>query len=487
MCFLRRRRRSRHDPGTSASPEPSAPEPLTGELPAHYDHVVRIGVEVEPRDEPAFLATVGGRPWQTRHLGEGRYDVRVAVSGVALGATRAALAEFQHALSKSGTKVLVTFAARPLHTPSSSRRYLVLPRDRMPRWEWAAAPVRVLRSWRSRGTIQASSLAEARSMLDDFVNRNPEAGPPDGLMVVGPPDPPGATSPAGDGRGSAVRDPLDDRRFLPIVTLMILAVGGVVLFGLYVSTWRPEGNLFPVVIASLLALPCGFGVWQMFRHIPEGRINTWLPLGLTALVPPLTIALSTANQDAYLEAFGISPGDVVTSGPGRLFALAGFLPVLVVLLVSLGAFGLLRYFHIGTPGASFFPRLMVVLSVCLYGLATLYVLLTTMKGPLEQGSQVGSDHVAHYRSEGGAPRGHVGVTPSVVCVEPGDGPIQRIGPPPTTDRPVLYFDGANDVDLLWDREHGLTKVPRFSVSLTPVPDLNSACPEPESTDRGSAG
>lgn len=31
-----------------------------------------------------------------------------------------------------------------------------------------------------------------------------------------------------------------------------------------------EGDLFPIVIASLLALPCGFGVWQMFRHIPEG-------------------------------------------------------------------------------------------------------------------------------------------------------------------------------------------------------------------------
>lgn len=247
-----------------------------------------------------------------------------------------------------------------------------------------------------------------------------------------------------------------------------------------------EGDLFPIVIASLLALPCGFGVWQMFRHIPEGRINTWLPLGLTSLGAPLAIALSTSNQDAYLAAFGASPGDVVTSGPGRLFALAGFLPVLIALLVSLGAFGLLRYFHIGTPGASFFPRLLTILAVCLYGLATVYVLLTTMKGPLEQGAQVGSDHVAHYRSEGGAPRGHVGVTPSVVCVEPGGDPVQRIGPPLTTDRPVLYFDGANNVDLLWDREHGLTKVPRFSVSLTPVPDLNSVCPEPESTEPGAA-
>ena len=487
MCFLRRRRRPRIDPGTSASSDPPAPEPLTGELPAHYDHVVRIGVEVEPRDKPTFLAAVGGRPWQTQNLGEGRYDVRVAVSGVALGSTRAAVAEFQHTLDKAGVKVRVTFASRLRPPPPQAHRYLVLLQGWMPGWEWLAAPVRSLKSWRSRGTIQASSLAEARSMLADFADRNPEAGPADGLMVVGPPDPPGAASAVEDGEGSVVRDPLDDWRFLLAVTLITVTVGGGALFGVYIITWRPEGNLFTVAIVSLLALPCGFGVWQMFRHIPEGRINTWLPLGLTSLGAPLAIALSTSNQDAYLEAFGISPGDVVTNGVGRLFALTGFLPVLIALLVSLGAFGLLRYFHIGTPGASFFPRLLTILAVCLYGLATMYVLLTIMKGPLEQGAKVGSDHVARYRAEGGEPRGHVGVTPSVVCVEPGGDPVQRIGPPLTTDRPVLYFDGANDVDLLWDREQGLTKVPRFSVSLTPVPDLNSVCPEPESLEGETTG
>ncbi len=478
MRFFRHSRRIQHDrrPG---SPEASAPEPLRGELPRYHDHVVRIGVEVEPRDEAAFLGTVGGQPWQVQKLGTGRYDVRVAVSGAALGSTGAALAKFNHALNRTGVVVRVTFAARLRPQLSPSRRYLVMPRGWMTERGWLAAPVRVLMAWRSRATIPAASLSEARSKLADFVDRNSETGPQEKLAVVGPPDPPVAP-----GGPTAPEDPLDNWRFLLATALLICTVGGLAVFGLYTAAWRPDGSLFPGILFPWFALPLGFGLWQMLRHIPEGHINTWVPLGLTTLGVPLTVVLSTSNQDAYLEAFGISPGDVVTDGLGRLFALAGFLPALIVLFVALGAFGLLRYFHyfhIGAPGAPFLPRLMAVLAVCLYGLATVFVLLTTMKVPLEAGARVGAEHVAHYRAEGGAPHGHVGVTPSVVCVEPGADPVSRFGPPLTTDRPVLYFAGANDVDLLWDREEGLTKVPRFSVSLTPVPDLDSACPAPEPT------
>lgn len=476
MRFFRLCRRSRHAPEPSRSPEEPAPEPLKGQLPRHYDHVVRIGVETEPPDEAAFLATVSGRPWQTQSLGEGRYNVRVAVSGAALGSTRAALSEFHHTLTRAGVGVRVMFAARPHPRPSPSRRYLVLPRGWMTERRWLAAPIRNLMAWRSRGIIQAVSLTEAGSKLADFADRNPEAGPPDELVVVGPSDLPGATSPGTD---STVGDPLDDWRFLLAVAFLIVVVGGAALFGLYAITRRAEGGLFLTAVAFPIVLPFLFGAWQMFRRIPEGRINTWLPLGLTALAPPLAIALSTSNQDAYLDAFGIAPGDVVTVGPGRLFALAGFLPVLIALLVCLGAFGLFQYFHLGIRETPFRYRVPVAAVVLLYGIFTVSILLTTMQGPLERGARVGADHVAHYRSEGGEPRGHVGITPSTVCVEPGGGPVSRIGPPLTTDRPVLYFSGADNVDFLWDREHGLTKVTRFSVSLTPVPDLDTECPEPE--------
>ena len=474
MRLFRRLRRSRRNPRPSGAPETPAPErpspePLKGELPRHHDHVVRIGVEVEPRDGAAFLGTVGGQPWQVQSLGKGRHDVYVAVSGAALGSTGAALSEFHHALNRAGVCVRVLFAARLRPRPSAPRRYLVLPRGWMPERGWLAAPVRVLMAWRSRGTIPAASLTEARSKLAYFADRNPEAGAPDGLMVVGPPDRPGTTEPA---TNAAAPDPWDDWRFLLATALLITA--GAVFIGLYIALWMPEEISTPLAVGFLVSLPCLFGVWQMFRRIPEGRINTWLPLGLTALAGPSAIALSNFSQDVYLDAFGISPGEAATNATGRLFSLAGTLPlVLFALVISLGVFGLLRYFHLASRGHfRLLQWLMAVLVVLYYGLTAVTVVL-------ERDSERGLAHVAEYRSEGGPARMHAGVLPSVVCVEPEEDPVSRTGPPLTTDRPVLYFAGEDDVDLLWDREHGVTKVPRFSVSLTPVPELDTECPEPE--------
>ncbi|WP_017612406.1 hypothetical protein [Nocardiopsis salina] len=448
---------------------------MKGELPGHYDHVVRIGVEVEPRDEAAFLAVVQGRPWQTRRVGQGRFEVHIAVSGAALGATGVALAECHRALDKAGSNARVVCAARLLRRSSPSRRYLVMPRGRMPEQEWIAAPARGLMAWRSRGSIEATSLVEATSRLADFAERNPGAGPPEGLMVVGPPDTPPP------GTGPAELDPWNDWRFLLAVGALIAA--GALFLGLYTALWMPEGVPRWLLIGILVAIPCLFGLWQMFRRVPEGRINTWLPVALTALATPLAVALSNSSHDTYLEAFGITPGEVTPTGAaGRLFALSDALPpVLSALLLSLGVFGLLRYFHVGRRGVGLLPGLVSVSFVSLYGLVSLQLLLTAMSVPLERSVQVGAEHVAHYRDEGGGPLGHAGVQPSVVCAVPEEDPVSRIGPPLTTDRPLLYFVGTDDVDLLWDREHGLTKVPRFSASLTPVPDLDTECPEEGTT------
>ncbi|MBE2998392.1 hypothetical protein IDM40_06680 [Nocardiopsis sp. HNM0947] len=451
---------------------------MKGELPRHYDHVVRIGVEADPRDEAAFLAVAGGRPWQTRRVGPGRYDVHIAVAGAALGATGVALAECHQAMDKAGSNARVVCAARLLRRSQPSRRYLVLPKGRMPEREWLAAPARGLLAWWSRGTIQAASLEEARSRLPDFAERNPEAGPPTGLMVAGPPDPPDAPSP---GSAPAEHDPWSDWRFLLAAAAAIAA--GALFLGLYSAFWMPEGITRWLFAGILAAGFCVFGLWQMLRRVPEGRINTWLPVALAALATPLAVALSNSSYDTYLETFGITPGEVAPTGAaGRLFALSDTLPpVLFVLLFSLGVFGLLRYFHVGRRGVGFVPQLLSVGVVGLYGLATLYLLLTAMAVSLERSVEVGAEHAAHYRDQGGEPLGHAGVLPSAVCAVPDEDPVTRIGPPLTTDRPVLYFEGTDGVDLLWDREHGLTKVPRFSVSLTPVPDLDAECPEQEAT------
>lgn len=482
MRSFRRGRRSRRDPQPSGAPEAPAPEapapePLKGELPRRYDHVVRIGVEVEPRDEAVFLAVADGRPWETQRLGRGRYDVRIAVSGAALGATGVALAECHQALGKAGSNARVVCAARLLRSSQSSRRYLVLARGWMPEREWLAAPVRGLMDLWSRGTIEATSLDEARSRLADFAEHNPEAGPPSGLMVVGPPDPPDAMSPSTD---SAGLDPRSDWRFFLAVGALFAA--GALFLGLW-TLWLPEGAPTRIFVGVLAAAPCLFGWWQVFRRVPEGRINTWLPAALAILAAPLVLALSNSSHDTYLEAFGITPGEVTPTGAaGRLFALSDILwPVLPTLLLSVGVFGLLRYVHLGRRGAGLLPGLLSVGFISLYGIVSLQLLLTAVSVSLERSVEVGAEHAAHYRDQGGEPLGHAGVQPSTVCAVPGEDPVSRIGPPLTTDRPVLYFEGTDGVDLLWDREHGLTKVPRFSVSLTPVPDLDAECPEQETT------
>ncbi|WP_017579147.1 hypothetical protein [Nocardiopsis valliformis] len=469
------------DPGSfipeSALAGAPAVAALQGRLPRHHDHVVRIGVEVEPHDEAGFLGTVRGQSWQLQRLGEGEYDVRVAVSGAALGAAKAALAEFHHVLTRAGVDARVVFVARLRRQEDPTRRYLVLPRGWMPAQEWIASPLRALMFWRSRGTIQATSLAGARSMLAGFAERNPEAGPPDELMVVGPPDQPGAVAPAPI---TPKTDPLNDWRFLLVSTLLIAA--GVVFIGLYVFLWLPEQIPTLAALAFLVSIPCLFGLWQMLRRIPEGRINRWLPLGLTAVAPPLTVALSNSSHDVYLEQFGITPGEVAPTSAGRLFAVADTLPlVLFALLFSLGVFGLLRYFHVSARGREFPARMMAAGAVCVYILASVNMVLVAVIVPLERGAKVGTEHIAQYQAEGGGPVGHVGVQPTVVCVGAEEDPVSRIGAPLTTDRPVLYFEGENDIDLLWDREHGLTKLPRFSVSLTPVTDLDDTCSGPQRT------
>jgi hypothetical protein len=444
---------------------------MEGEFPPYYDHVVRIGVEVGTEHVPGFVALVRGQAWQMREVGGDprRYDVHIALSGAAFGAVHAALSEFRYACDRAGTHIRIVFATRLRPQRSSFRSYPVLPRARMPEREWLAALARHLLRWRARGGIHARSLAEARDLLPEFTERNPGVGRLDELMVVGPPD---TAAPApGDGeqeRPFGLKDPY-------VLFGGLLVVVGAVVIVLLLTVWRPASLSFPAAVASVIAIPCLFGVWQMLRRVPEGRLNTWLPLALTALAAPLAIALANLSHNTYLAVFGITPGEVVPTGTGRTVALVETLPlVLFALVLSLGIFGFLRHFHLTSHGHSrFLQWLLAVAVVLVYGLTAVTVLM-------ERDSGTGRSHVAAYRSGGGPPRTHAGIQPSVVCVKVGQTPVQRVGPELTTERPVLYFPGANNTDLLWDREDGLTRVPRFSVTLTPVAELDSPCPGPTS-------
>ncbi|WP_190394575.1 hypothetical protein [Nocardiopsis deserti] len=435
---------------------------LEGELPVYYDHVVRIGVEVDTEHVPGFLALVRSRPWQIRKADEGRYDVHLALAGAALGAVGAALTEFRHACDRAGAHARVTFATRLRPQRSFTRSYPVLPRTRLSRQKWLAELAHPLLPWRARGRIQARSLAEANSLLPEFVKRNPEINGPDELMVVGPPD---VEAPSGSAEEQTA--PNGYRLYFPLI--LLTAVAAVVL-AVYLFS---ETGLRLGLILLLVAPLCLLGVVQTLRRMPEGHFNTWLPLILTALAAPLVIALGNARHTNYLWAFGIAPGDMVLSNAHRFDAIADVFPrVLLALLLPLGIFELLRYLHLGSHShLRLFNWLMPASTVLLYGLIAVSVIMG-------RDTDTGRAHTEHYRTEGGAPLTHAGIRPSVMCVEVGQTQVQRVGPPLTTDRPVLYFPGTNNTDLLWDREEGLTRVPRFSVTLTPVTDLDSPCPEP---------
>ncbi|WP_306366587.1 hypothetical protein [Nocardiopsis sp. CC223A] len=420
---------------------------------------MRIGVEVEPAQVPGFLSLVRSRPWPFVDLGEGRYDVHVPLSGSVFGVVAAAMSEFRHFCDKAGVHTRIVFAARLRAATDPYRRYPVMPRTRMPEREWIAAPVRGLLWWRIRGYIRARSLAEARSLLPGFAARNPEAG--ETLMVVGPPDP----------RDRSVDE--RPRSYGGMLLGLLIVVAGALYLLYLLFDGRPPGAENRQLVIALLGLVCLYGTWHAVRRIPEGRVDTWLPLVLTVLAAPTAIALGSLGQETYLASFGIGSGEVDTTGPSRVIAVFSSLwLVLLALLIALGAFGFLRHFHVTVHGyGRFWSGLMVVLVMTVYGLTAVVTLMDRDRETAER-------HISLYR-EGAAPQHHVGVQPTAVCVEEtGENPVNRIGPPLTTDRPVLYFAGTGNVDLLWDREEGTTRVTRFSVTLTPVSSLADTCPPP---------
>ncbi|WP_121181934.1 hypothetical protein [Nocardiopsis sp. Huas11] len=428
---------------------------MEGEFPRHYDHEVRLGVRVPQAQGAAFLALVRGQPWRFLEVAatpEHRdYDVHLPVSGAAVGSAVAAATRFRKACDRSGVDARITTSARLRSRPNSTHAYLVLPDA--PTRRIPAALFLALTWWRAKGRVHAQSLTEARARVPEFVARNPEAGPAEALTVVGLPD----------------RIHTSDRN--PVLGAVALGVFLLVCGAMLFYAWRAGDVVIGPLITTMIAVPCLFGLWQVLIRIPESLANTWFPLIITVLAIPAMVALGDFSLTVYLDAFGIGADEVALSGISRFAATTESAPrVLQALVVSLGLFGLIRHFHLVTIGGA--PFLIGVLAV-LFGLA--YV-LGALTDQLREDAAQGEAHVETYRAEGGESRFHSGVEPAVVCVDPGEDPVTRVGPPLTTDRPVLYFAGANDVDLLWDREEGVTRVPRFSVALTPVDTLDDPCP-----------
>ena len=377
-----------------------------------------------------------------------------------------AASQFSHACAQARIGAHVVSTSCPRNTGTAVQTYHVVPDVASPYGALRRRMHELLLRSRSQGTIEARSLAHAQEELAGFLEENPGVGRDADAKVLGPVRP--APEPS--------RNPLPSTR--EMLVLLLAATTACTVVALALMALVPDGSPPLTAMAYLAVASSFFGVWLLLRRPRAGTVNTWLPVVLTALFPVILIPAAHLNVYAYFSEFDISPGDAEISG-FHLF-LAGREPALIIFLTAvaaLGIFGFLYHFHFGGLGAkSFVVWFLAVGSVSLYTFLPVQFIL-------DSSMSTGAEHVAHYQ-DGGAPVGQFGFVPTPVCVDEQSEIKDRFGPAPPTDRPVLHFGFANDTDFLWDPEDGLTKVPSFSVPLTPVTGLDSACPGPPN-DKGA--
>ncbi|NYH55772.1 hypothetical protein HNR06_005361 [Nocardiopsis arvandica] len=321
----------------------------------------------------------------------------------------------------------------------------------------------IMLRWQSQGYIRARSVEDAQAMLPTYLAEHPGVGEQGTLTVIG-----------GKGRVEELRQgPLPSPGEL-LLLLAMVAVGAlsVVLFlTALLTVFLPTGGSARAGIALLTALLCSFGVWLLLRRLPEGHMHVWLPVVVTSLIPFLALAAGHLDIHTYMWQFGITPGDI--SIPSYNLALSSaysVIPILCAAVIVLGLFGFGHHFHLGGRGHfRYLSWLLAATAVALY-------ILVTMQFLIEKSSTAGARDVIRYQTQGGPPAEHAGIRPTPVCVEHTLSSGKRFGPPLPTNRPVLHFNGVNKTDVLWDRENGVTKVPSFAVTLTPVPGLDRSCP-----------
>jgi len=461
--------------------EPPPPQPpeehneraeFEGTYPKKYDHVVRIVVSVPAAEAPDLRVLLNSRSWPFRESENPpestrsryvRFTVHVPILGASLWAETEAASRFSRACTQARIEAHLVSTSRPRSSGATFRTYRVVPD--------VAAPHGVLRSRLhelvlhacSQGTIRARSLARAKEELPGFLEENPGVGRDVDVTVRGPEGP--VAEPA--------RGPLPSVRDVLVLSLAGIVVCTVV--ALVFTVVLPGGSV-QLAGTVILATACFVGVCLLLRQLREGTVNTWLPVVITGLFPVLLIPAAHLNVYAYLSEFGISPGDAEISGyhlflSGREAAVIIFLTA----VFALSLFGFLFHFHFGGFGS----KGVVIWSLAV-GSVALYTFLP-VRFILDSSTSTGAEHVAHYQ-DGGAPVSQFGIVPTPVCVEQSSEIDDRFGPAPPTDRPVLHFGFANDIDFLWDPEEELTKVPSFSVPLTPVTGLDSTCPDPPNNE-----
>lgn len=461
FSFLRRK--------TTTQPPPSQRRnDFEGSLPEQHDHVVRVNLAVHVDQEPDLRVGLGSRSWpfrksdplpEEREPKNHRYTTLIPIMGASLGATGEAISRLQHACRKVGVKISILSTARPRPRDTPTWRYRVVPIASEPHNRVQALYQGIVLRWQSPGYVRARSLEAAKAMLPAYLAENPGVGDQGKLTVTGR-----------KGRTHEPRQgPLPSRGEL--LLLATFSAVTVLSLALVLTVFLPTGGSTPAGIGLLATLLGSFGVWLLLRRLPEGHVHVWLPIIVTSLIPILALAAGHLDIHIYMWQFGITPGDI--SIPSYNLALASvrsFFPIFCAAVIVLGIFGFGHHFHLG--GRGHFRYLNWLLATIVVGL---YIIITT-QFVIERSSTSGARDIARYQAQGGPPAERAGIRPTPVCVDPTVTSGNRFGPTLSAHRPVLHFNGVDKTDVLWDRENGVTKVPSFSVTLTPVPDLDSPCP-----------
>lgn len=466
-------------PKKAPTPSPSAPQTqeFEGTLPDKYDHIVRVTFEVDPDQEPNLRLLLKSISWPFLKLDpqpgdpdmrDIRYIIQIPITGASSGSTGKAVSLLREHCRRAGVRITLMSTARPRPREAPSRQYHVV--SVVPDTDHRVEKLyqRVMLRALSQGTIRARSLTEAEARLPGYIANHPGVGELDELTVIGR-----------LGRVDASRQsPLPSRGELLLIATMIITV--VLVLTLMLTALLPEGGTPGEGIFLLTTALCLFGVWLLLRLLRESQMNSWFLGVATSSIPILVAGMGYLDIYTYMWQFDIAPGDIdIPVYHQALASMNSIAPIAGASIIAAGIFGFLQHFHLGGYGhLRFLNWLFASLIMFTYVGTTTHFLI-------ERTSTMGALDAIRYQTVGGPISDHAGITPTPVCIEDAAEPKARFGPELPTERPVLHFQGMNGTDLLWNGGEGITKVPGFSVTLTPVNDLDRSCPAPSPTEEST--
>ena len=260
-----------------------------------------------------------------------------------------------------------------------------------------------------------------------------------------------------------------------VYSIPILLLIAAVALGWFVVEQRPPQASSVQLGIAILALLSLYGVWHLFKSVERTRVDAWAPTILTLAAGSVFVGAVRLVQNAYLHAFGISIDEVALESARQIEPTVNVVTTLfIALFLPLGAIGLSRYFHLLPRGMGVYGWIAPVNSIIVVSLFALWILM-------DGAWRMGLRDVDRYREAGGPVREHLGVNPIAVCSDDAGevDSVPRIGPELPNDRPVLYFEGAGDMDVFWDPANStVVRIPKATITMHQVADLDVKCSAP---------